>query len=43
MAYVGNPIDTQNTLKVVNMFYKSAEENKWVTNDTKNINSRLGK
>ena len=36
-------INTENTLKIVNMFYKSAEENKWIFNYKKNINSKLGK
>ena len=36
-------IETKDTLKVINMFYKSVEENKWIYNNKKNINSRLGK
>ena len=35
-------IKTANTLKLVHMFYKSVEKNKWILNIKNNFNSRLG-
>jgi len=37
-----NAIKTENTLKLVHMFYKSVERNKWILNNKNNFNSRLG-
>lgn len=36
-------INTQNTLKLVHMFYKSVEKRKWIINDKGNFNSKLGR
>ena len=35
-------IETINTLKLVNMLYRSYEKNRWVNFEEKNLKSRLG-